>query len=83
MPKIVFVATVIAACASVAWAQEDPHPDTQLPTEITQRIAELRSYGDRFEDAIRLIEAEARKPDWGWASCGHERRETILALPES
>lgn len=83
MQRIVFVATVIAACASVAWAQEAPHSDTPLPADITQRIDELRSYGDRFEDAIRLIEAEARKPDWSWASCGHDRGETILALPES
>jgi len=83
MTRIVFVATFIVACASAAWTQEDPHSDTQLPAELTQRIAELRSYGDRFEDAIRLIEAEAAKPDWGWDSCGHERRETILVLPES
>jgi hypothetical protein len=83
MPKIIFVATVIAACGSMAWGQEDPHSNTQLPADIAQRIAELRSYGDRFEDAIRLIEAEATRPDWGWASCGHDWTETILALPES
>jgi len=83
MPRIAFVATVFATCASVSWAQEAPHSDAQLPADIAERVAELRSYGDRFEDAIRLIEAEAKKPDWGWASCGHDPGETILGLPES
>lgn len=83
MPKTVFIATLIATCATMAWAQEAPRFDGELPTDIAERIAELRSYGDRFEDTIRLIEAEANKPLWGWASCTHDRGETILALPES
>lgn len=83
MSKIVIVATVIAACASAATAQDAYGADMQLPAEVAARVAELRGYGDRFEDAIRLIEAEARRPDWGWTSCGHDHNDFTLALPES
>jgi hypothetical protein len=42
-------------------------PMRQLPD-----VSHLRKYGDRFETAIRLIEAEAAKPSWGWDDeCGH------------
>ena len=83
MSKIIIVATVIATCASAATAQDTSDADMQLPADVAARVAELRGYGDRFEDAIRLIEAEARKPDWGWTSCGHDHTFVLLALPES
>jgi hypothetical protein len=42
-------------------------PPPRLPD-----VSYLREYGERFEKAIRLIEAEAAKPGWGWDDdCGH------------
>ena len=83
MSKILLVATVIATCASTSIAQDALDMDLQLPADVAERVAELRAYGDRFAEAIRLIEAEANKPDWGWASCGHDHTVVSLALPES
>jgi hypothetical protein len=55
-----------------------------LPSSVTRHHPRRGpDYGDRFEDAIRLIEAEARKPEWGWASCSHDHTVAALALPES
>lgn len=43
-----------------------------FPPEVSDGIADLRRYGDRFEKAIRLIEEEAQKPGWsGTLPCDH------------
>jgi hypothetical protein len=39
--------------------------------EVSDGALYLRKHGSRFEAAIRLIEAEAAKPEWGWdEGCG-------------
>ena len=83
MSKIFLIATIIAACTSAAAAQDAVRTDTHLAADVAEGIAKLRAYGDRFEDAIRLIEAEATKPEWGWASCSHEPTFVDFDLPES
>ncbi len=40
---------------------------SQSPVSGEDRL-DLRRYGKRFEKALRLIEKEAAKPDWGWSS---------------
>jgi hypothetical protein len=43
----------------------------------------LARHGDRYEKAMKLIEAEALKPGWGWEDgCGHDDRKSNL-MPNS
>ena len=79
--KTALFATLLVLAAAPAFAQ-DAAPATLSP-EVAQRVAELRQYGDRFEKAIRLIEAEAAKPTWGWDDCSHEGIAMVVLLPES
>lgn len=44
----------------------------QLPADVALRVADLWAYGDRYEAAIRGIEAANATPDWGWGSDCHD-----------
>lgn len=77
---IVTFSTAVAAVAPVQAQEADKHSSTpreatgaasaalppSVSPEILARISDFWAYGDRFEKAIRLIEAEASKPSWGW-----------------
>lgn len=68
-----FVPAFFVALLALPAAAETPEPRVTLPPDVAQRVAELRTYGDRFEKTIRLIEAEAAKPGWGWEDgCSHD-----------
>lgn len=41
-----------------------------LTAEAAAHVASLQTHGDRYEATIRLIAAEAAKPNWTWAEEG-------------
>ncbi len=43
--------------------------EKKFPNDVAARINHLRTYGERFEAVIRLIEAERLKPSWTWEDC--------------
>jgi len=70
------------AAQDITGAIANGKDDTRLPPPIAQRIAELRHYGDRFDKAIRLIEAEVAKPKWGWEGPDRLNETATIFLPE-
>jgi len=88
MNKFAIIVTITVASVSAVAAQDltgdmaNGKDDTRLSPPIAQRIAELRQYGDRFENAIRLIEAEAAKPKWGWEGPDRIDETATVILPE-
>lgn len=89
MLKIATISTLLAMSAFQVSAQGATDQDFSigaeavLPPDVVERIAVLRQYGDRFEKAIRLIEAEALKPHWSSGDCGHTAALSEPFLPES
>lgn len=72
MTRTVLFATLLALSGAPGVAQDvESTGRVLLPPDVAQRVAELRTHGDRFEKAIRLIEAQAALPEWGWIGCGH------------
>ena len=53
----------------------------ELPPDVAARVAALRAYGDRFDAAIKLIEAEAAKPIWGDYDCDTSDLAEIALVP--
>lgn len=44
-------------------------------------VLDLKAYGERFERTIKMVEAEATIPSWGWEDgCGHDKSDDELAL---
>lgn len=80
--KTALLSTLVVLLAAPSFAEGTGTTATLSP-EVAQRVADLRKYGDRFEKAIRLIEAEAAKPTWGWVDCAHEGIAMVVLLPES
>ncbi|MFD1341261.1 hypothetical protein [Litorisediminicola beolgyonensis] len=76
------ISTLFAAAALQASAEPSDGPDLSiLPEEVAARVIELQAHGDRFEDTIRAILAEARKPGWTFESPGEDAGE-IAAVAE-
>jgi hypothetical protein len=53
----------------------------ELPPDVAARVAALRAYGDRFDSAIKLIEAEAAKPLWADYDCDTSDLAEIALVP--
>ena len=80
MTRTILIATVLIAKA-LPVAADTASPDVRpLPAHVAAGVAELRTYGTRFDKVIAAIEAEAAKPSWGWdgGECGHDGDEMSL-----
>lgn len=70
MMKRAILATALSLAASAALASDaETLCGDGLAPEVAAGLERLRQHGDRFDAAIRLIEAEAQKPDFTGATC--------------
>jgi hypothetical protein len=89
MIRIALISAFATSTALGAFAQEASHSDADLsvevalPARVAEHVAELRDYGDRFEKAIRQIEAQADRPSWSWDECESSAGPGASVEPES
>ena len=86
MAKFAIVFTVCLTAGTSVWAQEtlsEFDAEMVLPREVAMRVAHLREYGDRYEEVINQILAEAAKPSYSGDGCHFADLNSAESLPES
>jgi hypothetical protein len=62
----------VAVAAELSTGPRSETRQQYLLDIASNEVPDLAAYGDRFQAAIRLLEAESAKPEWGWEDgCDH------------
>ena len=78
--SLIYTTTVLAASQAFA----DPVPLdalADLPTDVAYQVMELEAHGDRFENAIQAIIAEAARAEWSEGCALGEAPLSAFELP--